>query len=74
MGQVVLIVSTTCVNSEGGGAASCANDGDIGHVNDSKGGGKGIASINGRIASHEGAIKHIVSFPGVRHVTGEENG
>lgn len=41
------------------------------HVNDGKGGGRGI---DGRIASHEGAINHIVSFPGVKHITGEKNG
>jgi hypothetical protein len=33
-----------------------------------------LTGINGRIASHEGAINHIVSFPRVRHITGEENG
>ena len=41
------------------------------HVNDSKEGGRGIDS---RVASHEGAINHIISFPGVRHITGEKNG
>ena len=41
------------------------------HVNDGKGGGRGI---DGRVASREGAINHIVSFPGVKHITGEENG
>ena len=46
----------------------------MGHVNDSKGGERGIDRINGRVASPEGAINHIVSFPRVRHITGEENG
>jgi len=46
----------------------------MGHVNDSKGGGRGIDGIKGRVARREGAINHIVPFPGVRHITGEENG
>ena len=45
----------------------------MGLVSDSKGGGKGIDGVTGRVTSCEGAINHDASFPGVRHVTGEEN-
>ena len=31
----------------------------MGHVNDSKGGGRGIDGSNGRVASREGAVNHI---------------
>ena len=33
----------------------------MGHVNDSKGGGRGIDGSNGRVASREGAVNHIFS-------------
>jgi hypothetical protein len=47
---------------------------EMGHLNHSKGGGRGIDGVIGRVTSREGATNHIVSFPEVKHVIGKKNG